>query len=74
MVVCLLLYLYAKYSYLYDAVISRSSNTLVARIPRTESKIKAPLGSPDTMEYSMWPLNPLSASEANTCKITRSTQ
>lgn len=52
---------------MYDGVISRSSKTLVARIPRTESKMKAPLRLPERMEYSIWPFMPLSASEANTC-------
>lgn len=57
-----------RLAYLYDGVISRSSKLLVARIPRTESKMNASLGSPDTMEYSICPLIPLSASDANTCR------
>ncbi|TNN89727.1 hypothetical protein EYF80_000330 [Liparis tanakae] len=54
-------------AYLYEGVISRSSKTLVARIPRTESTTNASLGLPDTMEYSICPFAPLSASDANTC-------
>lgn len=64
----------ARVAYLYDGVISRSSKMLVARIPRTESKMNASLGSPDTMEYSICPLIPLSASEANTCRKIKSVQ
>lgn len=56
-----------RVTYLYDGVISRSSKALVARIPRTESKMNDLFGLPDTMEYSICPLIPLSASEANTC-------
>lgn len=47
-------------------MISRSNTVWVARMPRTESMMKASLWFPDRMEYSTWLFVLLSASDANT--------